>query len=48
MPKHQGPLQRLIDPFSVPAQMSNLGVLIVAYVTKDMYDVNKCADPDDI
>lgn len=37
MPKHQGPVQQLIDPFSVPAQMNNLGVFIVAYVTKELY-----------
>lgn len=48
MPKHQGPIQRLIDPFSIPAQMNNLGVLIVAYVTKDMYDQSQCTDPEDV
>ena len=48
MPKHQGPIQRLIDPFSIPAQMNNLCVLIVAYVTKDMYDSSSCADHDDV
>lgn len=32
MPKHEAPLQKLINPFSLPAQMNNLGVLIVAYV----------------
>jgi hypothetical protein len=37
MAKHQGPIRKLIDPFSIPAQMNNLGVLIVAYVT---YSVN--------
>jgi hypothetical protein len=38
MPRHQGPIRRLIDPFSIPAQMNNLGILIVTYVT---YSVNK-------
>lgn len=48
MPKHQGPIQKLIDPFSIPAQMNNLGVLIVAYVAKDMCDENVCSDPNDL
>lgn len=38
MPKHNGPIERLIDPFSIPAQMNNLGVLIVAYVTKELHE----------
>ena len=46
MPKHESPLQRLIDPFSVPAQMNNLGVLIVAYVTKGMMKDQQCTDPE--
>jgi hypothetical protein len=45
MPKHQGPIQKMIDPFSVPAQMNNLGVLVVAYVTKSMYAETECSDP---
>ena len=44
MPKHQGPVQQLIDPFSVPAQMNNLGVFIVAYVTKSVHEGSECAD----
>jgi len=44
MPKHQGPIQKLIDPFSIPAQMNNLGVLIVAYVAKDLYSKSNCED----
>jgi hypothetical protein len=33
MPRHKGPVQRIIDPFSIPAQLNNICVLIVAYVT---------------
>ena len=44
MPKHQGPIQQLIDPFSIPAQMNNLGVFIVALVTKQLYEQNQCPD----
>ncbi len=46
MPKHQGPLQKMIDPFSIPAQMNNLGVLIVAYVTKSVNKETSCNDVD--
>lgn len=46
MPKHEGPIRQLIDPFSIPAQMNNLGVFIVAYVTKDIYEENTCTDPE--
>jgi hypothetical protein len=48
MPKHQGPVQQLIDPFSIPAQMNNLGVFIVAYVTMELYGNNECTDPDNL
>jgi hypothetical protein len=48
MPKHKGPVERLVDPFSIPAQMNNLGVLIVAYVTKDMYNEQMCTDPEEL
>ena len=44
MPKHQGPIQQLVDPFSIPAQMNNLGVLIVAFVTKSVHQESKCSD----
>ena len=45
MPKHAGPIKKLIDPFSVPAQMNNLGVLIVAYVTFSVNGDTQCVDP---
>jgi len=32
MPKHQEPIQKLIDPFSTPTQMNKLGVINAAYV----------------
>lgn len=44
MPKHQGPIKKLIDPFSIPAQMNNLGVLIVAYVTFSINNDTQCVD----
>lgn len=44
MPKHEGPIRQLIDPFSIPAQMNNLGVFIVAYVTMDIYENTECKD----
>ena len=44
MPKHQGPVEQLIDPFSVPAQMNNLGVFIVALVTKTVHQSGLCKD----
>jgi hypothetical protein len=44
MPKHQAPLQKLVDPFSILAQMNNLGVLIVAYVAEDIYKGSSCSD----
>ena len=44
MPKHQGPVQQLVDPFSVPAQMNNLGLLIVAFVTKSVHKEGQCSD----
>lgn len=45
MPQHQGPIKRMIDPFSIPAQMNNLGVLIVAYVTFSINNDTQCTDP---
>ena len=27
-------MSKILDPFSIPAQLNNLGVLIVAYVAK--------------
>lgn len=48
MPKHEGPIKHLIDPFSIPAQMNNLGVFIVAYVTNNLYSQNTCVDPENI
>ena len=44
MPRHQSPFQKLVDPFSIPAQMNNLGVLIVAYVAEDIYSGSGCTD----
>lgn len=44
MPKHEGPIKHLIDPFSIPAQMNNLGVFIVAYVTQNIYKGESCVD----
>ena len=44
MPKHQGPVQQLIDPFSIPAQMNNLGVFIVAAVSKSIHQASGCSD----
>lgn len=29
-------MSKFIDPFSIPAQLNNFGVLIVAYVAKQM------------
>ncbi len=48
MPKHEGPIRQLIDPFSIPAQMNNLGVFIVAYVTKSIYQGYPCTDPENL
>lgn len=48
MPKHEGPIRQLIDPFSIPAQMNNLGVFIVAYVTKQIYEQDTCTDTENI
>ena len=42
MPRHRGPVEQLIDPFSIPAQMNNLGVFIVAHVTKELYHNDQC------
>ena len=44
MPRHQSPFQNLVDPFSIPAQMNNLGVLIVAYVAEDIFSGSGCTD----
>lgn len=46
MPKHEGPIRKLIDPFSIPAQMNNLSILIVAYVTYSVNSDTQCHDPD--
>ena len=35
---------KYLDPFSVPAQLNNLGVLVVAYVTHDVHDHSGCSD----
>lgn len=48
MPKHKSPVERLIDPFSVPAQMNNLGVLIIAYFTKQIYERGTCSDSENL
>jgi hypothetical protein len=44
MPKHKSPIEKLIDPFSIPAQMNNLGVLIIAYSTKTILARDTCND----
>ena len=44
MPKHEGPVRQIIDPFSIPAQMNNLGVFIVAIVTKQTLEGGDCED----
>lgn len=44
MPKHEGPIRKLIDPFSIPAQMNNLSILIVAYVALSVNSETQCQD----
>lgn len=34
----------MVDPFSVPAQMNNLGVFIVACVIRRVYQDSPCQD----
>ena len=37
-------MSKFIDPFSIPAQLNNFGVLIVAYVAKQMNNETECID----
>ena len=36
---------KFLDPFSIPAQMNNLGILVVAYVTHEVHKDTQCEDP---
>lgn len=38
-------INKFLDPFSVPTQMNNLGVLVVAYVANRVHEENGCEDP---
>lgn len=38
-------VSKILDPFSIPAQLNNLGLFVVAYVTQSAHQTTNCQDP---
>ena len=37
-------MSKFLDPFSIPAQLNNLGILVIAYVTVTTHEETGCED----